>query len=371
MMERHEEKGIAMKAAVFYGPGKPLEVEEIRIDDPGPREVLIRTAAAGVCHSDLHFVLGSYPFQAPAVLGHESAGVVEAVGEQVRYVAPGDHVITCLSAFCGSCEYCLEGRPSLCRGAGIDRAEDEAPRLSKNGEPVHQFAHLSSFAERILTHEHAVVKIRDDMPLDRAAVIGCGVTTGAGAVLRTARVEPGKTVVVIGCGGVGLSCINGAEIAGAGRIIAVDRVASKLELARRFGATDAVDAGAGDPVAQVRELTGGGVHYAFEAIGLKETAEQAWRMLRRGGTATVIGMIPLGQRVELHGIDFLQEKRIQGSTMGSNRFRVDMPRYVDFYLSGRLRLDELISRRIPLEQINEAMDALQTGEVARQVVTFD
>jgi S-(hydroxymethyl)glutathione dehydrogenase/alcohol dehydrogenase len=223
----------------------------------------------------------------------------------------------------------------------------------------------------MLVHEHAVVKIREDMPLDRAALIGCGVTTGVGAVIHTAAVEPGATVAVIGCGGVGLSCINGAALAGASRVIAVDMVASKLELARKFGATDVVDASGGDAVAQVQALTGGGVHYSFEAIGLKVTAEQAFQMLRRGGTATVIGMIPPGDMVTLHGVEFLQEKTIQGSMMGSNRFRVDMPRFVDFYLQGRLHLDDMVSSRIKLEDVTDALLALETGEVARSVIVFD
>jgi S-(hydroxymethyl)glutathione dehydrogenase/alcohol dehydrogenase len=215
------------------------------------------------------------------------------------------------------------------------------------------------------------VKIREDMPMDRAALIGCGVTTGVGAVIHTAAVEPGATVAVIGCGGIGLSCINGAAIAGASRVIAVDMVASKLDLARKFGATDVVDASDGDAVAKVIEMTGGGVHYSFEAIGLKITAEQAFQMLRTGGTATVIGMIPPGDMVSVHGVDFLMEKKIQGSMMGSNRFRVDMPRFVDFYLQGRLHLDDLVSNRIQLSDINDGMAALETGEVARSVIMFD
>ena len=348
-----------------------MEVEEIDIDKPGPREVLVRTAAAGVCHSDMHFFNGTYPGQTPCVLGHESAGVVEQVGDAVRYVQPGDHVITCLSVFCGHCEYCLTGHMSLCQEPEVRRGRDDDPRLSKEGGALAQFANLGSFAEQMLVHEHSVVKVREDMPLDRAALIGCGVTTGVGAVIHTAAVEPGATVAVIGCGGVGLSCINGAAIAGASRVIAVDMVASKLELARSFGATDAVDASAGDPVEQVRELTGGGVHYSFEAIGLKVTAEQAFRMIRRGGTATVIGMIPPGQMVQLHGPDFLSEKKIQGSMMGSNRFRVDMPRFVDFYLQGRLHLDDMISSRIPLSEVTNALLALDKGEVARSVIVFD
>ena len=360
-----------MKAAVFREVNVPMEIEEISISKPGPREVLVRTGAAGICHSDMHFFNGTYPGQVPMVLGHESAGVVEAVGSDVHYVKPGDHVITCLSVFCGHCEKCLTGHLSLCQEPEVNRAPDEEPRLSQQDQALTQFAQLGSFAEQMLVHEHAVVKIREDMPMDRAALIGCGVTTGVGAVIHTAAVEPGSTVAVIGCGGIGLSCINGAAIAGAARIIAVDMVSSKLELARKFGATDVVDASDGEAIEKVRELTSGGVHYSFEAIGLKATAEQAFRMLRPGGTATVIGMIPPGQMVELHGVDFLAEKKIQGSMMGSNRFRVDMPRFVDFYLQGKLHLDDMISNRIALSDINEGMAALETGEIARSVIMFD
>jgi len=360
-----------VKAAVFREVNVPMEIEEVAVSKPGPREVLIRTSAAGICHSDMHFWNGTYPGQVPMVLGHESAGVVEQVGDDVHYVKPGDHVITCLSVFCGHCEQCLTGHLSLCQEPEVNRGKDEEPRLSLNADPVVQFAQLGSFAEMMLVHEHALVKIREDMPMDRAALIGCGVTTGVGAVIHTADVEPGSSVAVIGCGGIGLSAINGAVIAGAARVIAVDMVPSKLELARKFGATDVVDASDGDAVEKVKEMTGGGVHYAFEAIGLKITAEQAFGMLRNGGTATVIGMIPPGDMVSLHGPEFLMEKKIQGSMMGSNRFRVDMPRFVDFYLQGRLHLDDLVSRRIKLEDVNQGMADLETGELARSVIIFD
>ena len=359
-----------MKAAVLREVRKPLEIEDVQINKPGPHEVLIRTVAAGVCHSDLHFYEGSYPHPLPAVLGHESAGVVEQVGSEVRTVKPGDHVITCLSAFCGHCEHCLTGHMSLCISPDTRRAKSDEPRLAASGG-MNQFLNLSSFAEQMLVHEHACVAIRKDMPMDRAALIGCSVTTGVGAVIHTSNVRPGETVAVIGCGGVGLAAINGAAIAGAGRIIAVDMIGSKLNLAKQFGATDVVNAGDGDPVKQVMDLTGGGVHHSFEAIGLKATTEQAFRMLRRGGTCNVIGMIPVGTMIELHGADFLGEKRIQGSLMGSNRFPIDMPRFVDFYMNGRLKLDDLIARRIKLDQVNEAFDELKKGELARSVIMFD
>ncbi len=360
-----------MKAAVLREIGKPLVIEDVSINKPGPREVLIRTAAAGVCHSDLHFIEGSYMYPMPVVLGHESAGVVEQVGSEVRTVAPGDHVITCLSAFCGHCEDCLTGHMSRCQSPEVRRDAKDEPRLTQNGVPMGQFLNLSSFAEQMLIHEQACVKIRKDMPLDRAALIGCVVMTGVGAVIHTSNVRPGETVAVIGCGGVGLACINGAAMAGAGRIIAVDVVGSKLNLAKHFGATDVVNAKDGDPVKQVMDLTGGGVHHSFEAIGLKATTEQAWQMLRRGGTANVIGMIPVGTKIELHGPDFLREKRIQGSAMGSNHFPVDMPRLVDAYLAGKLKLDEMISRRIKLHEVNDAFAELKKGEIARSVIVFD
>jgi S-(hydroxymethyl)glutathione dehydrogenase/alcohol dehydrogenase len=350
-----------------------VEIEDLRVADPARNEVLVRVQAAGLCHSDLHFMEGKYPAMTPAVCGHESAGVVEAVGDQVAYVKPGDHVITCLSVYCGNCEHCLTGHLSLCANkADVQRPLDAPARLqSPDGSPLNQMFDMGSYAEQMLIHEHGLVKIDKEMPLDRAALIGCGVTTGLGAVFNTARVAPGETVAVLGAGGIGLNCIQGARIAGAGRIIAVDMVASKLELAKQFGATDVVNASAGDAVSQVFELSGGGVHHAFEAIGLKATAEQAFGMLRRGGAATVIGMIPIGQTVEIPGYELLYEKKLQGSNMGSNRFRVDMPRYVDLYLQGRLMLDELVSRRITLDEINDGFDAMKTGEIARSIITFD
>jgi len=365
-----------MKAAVLRQVGQPLTIETVSIGKPGPREVLIRTKAAGVCHSDLHFIEGSYPHPLPAVLGHESAGIVEAVGSEVRTVKVGDHVITCLNPYCGHCEVCLTGHMNLCISPETRRSKTDEPRLfredlSGSGDiKMAQFLNLSSFAEMMLVHEHACVAIRKDMPFDRAALIGCSVMTGVGAVIHTSSVRPGETVAVIGCGGVGLATINGAAIAGAGRIIAIDRVPAKLELAKTFGATDVIQAGE-DTVKQVIELTSGGVHHSFEAIGLKATAEQAFKMLRRGGTANVIGMIPVGVKIELTGSDFLGERRIQGSYMGSNRFPVDMPRLVDAYMAGKLKLDELISRRIKLEDVNSAFDELKRGELARSVIVFD
>jgi S-(hydroxymethyl)glutathione dehydrogenase/alcohol dehydrogenase len=360
-----------MKAAILHEVGKPLQIEEVAISKPGPREVLVRTVASGVCHSDVHMAEGSFPSAVPIILGHEAAGIVEQVGSSVRGVKPGDHVVTCVSAYCGHCEHCLTGHMARCGTTESQREADEEPRLAWNAKPVHQFANLSAYAEYMLIHEHACVRIRDDMPFDRAAVIGCAVTTGVGAVIHTSGVRVGETVAILGCGGVGLSAINGAAIAGASRIIAIDTQPGKLELARRFGATDTVLVRNSNPVEEVLEMTQGGVHHSFEAIGLKITAEQAFGMLARGGTANIIGMIPYGTKIELPAVDFLAEKKIQGSVMGSNRFPLDVPRYVEFYMQGKLHLDDLVARHIELEDINEAFAEVKRGELARSVIMFD
>ena len=360
-----------MKAAIYHGPKETMTIEDVEIDAPKAREVRVRTVASGVCHSDLHFVDGVHSFPGPAILGHEPAGIVEEVGTEVHEFAPGDHVIACLSVFCGHCEFCMSGKPYLCRSNETQRGPEEDPKLTWNGSPVNQFANLSSFAEQMLVHENTLVKIRDDMPLQQAALIGCGVTTGVGAVLNTAKVEAGASVLVIGAGGVGLSAIQGARIAGANQIIAVDREEHKLGTALELGATHTINASEGDPVKAIRDLSGGGVDYAFEAIGLTETAAQCFEAIKRGGTATIVGMLPKGSTLELRGTSFMNEKRIQGSVMGSNRFRIDMPRYVEFYMSGRLRLDEMITKTGSLEDVNDAMQSMRDREVARTVLTFD
>ena len=360
-----------MKAAVLHAPREAMTIEDVTLEKPGRREVLVRTAAAGLCHSDLHFIEGAYPTPVPVVLGHESAGVVEAVGDDVTYVKPGDHVISCLSMFCGHCEFCLSGHLSICNDTTVKPLPGKARRLKWKGEHLNQFLNLSSFAEQMVVHEHALVKVREDMPLDLASLIGCSVITGYGAVAHTARIEPGCTVAIFGAGGIGLATINAAAIAGAGRIIAIDKDPFKLGLAAQFGATDVVDANQGDTVKRIVEMTRGGVHYSFECIGLKSTAEQSFSCLRSGGCATLIGMIPVGTKIELHGVDFLRERRIQGCMMGSNRFRTDMPRLIEFFMQGKLHLKEMVSARIKLEDINQGFAALKTGGIARNVIVFD
>jgi S-(hydroxymethyl)glutathione dehydrogenase/alcohol dehydrogenase len=359
-----------MKAAVLHEVNQPLAIEEVQLAKPKRREVLLRTAFAGLCHSDLHFMEGLYPFPLPVVLGHEAAAVVEAVGADVTYVKPGDHVITCLSVFCGECAQCVTGHTNLCENTEVKLLPGAARRLKLNNKVLNQAFNLSAFAEQMLVHEHAIVKIREDIPLDRAALVGCGVMTGVGAVFHAAKVEPGATVAVIGCGGIGLSAVNGAALAGAERIIAIDTVASKLELAKKMGATDTINASNADPVEMVKEMTGGGVPYSFEAIGTKKTAEQSFAMLRPGGVATIIGMIPFGVKIELHGADFLRDRKIQGTSMGGNHFRVDMPRLLELWRQGRLKLDHLISGRIKLEEINDGFAKLKSGAPVRQLIEF-
>ena len=359
------------KAAILIEPNQPLAIEQVVVADPGPHEVRIRTAACGLCHSDLHFIEGAYPHPLPAIPGHEAAGMVEAVGSEVRTVKVGDAVVTCLSAFCGHCEYCVSGRMSLCLGGDTRRAAGSAPRITRpDGSPVNQMLNLSAFAEVMLVHEHACVAVNPDMPLDRAAVLGCAVTTGAGAVFNTCKVTPGETVAVVGCGGVGLATINAAKIAGAGRIIAADPVPEKRALARKLGATDVIDPMDADAAKQIVELTKGGVDHAIEAVGRPASAALAVGALRRGGTATILGMMPLGEKVGLGAMELLSGKKLQGALMGGNRFPVDLPRLVDFYLRGLLDLDSIIAERIPLEAINDGFEKMKRGDSARSVIVF-
>ncbi|MEE9284153.1 MAG: Zn-dependent alcohol dehydrogenase [Dehalococcoidia bacterium] len=358
-----------MKAAVFHKAHDLLTIEDVEIDSPIGSEVLLRTVASGVCGSDLHIVDAYVPVQGPMVLGHEAAGVVEAVGPDVSYVKPGDHVVTCPSIWCGECAMCLSDHPYLCDNRQ-GRPDSAPPRLSQGGKPVAQFTNLSSFAERMLVPERGVLNVDKDLPLETLALIGCGVTTGLGAALRTAKVEAGSTVAVFGVGGVGLSTVQGAHIAGATMIIAVDINEYKLATALELGATHVVDASSSDPVEAIKGLTGGGVDYAFEAIGNKKTAEQAFASIKVAGTAVLIGFFPWDAMLEIPASQFIMEKKLIGSRMGSNKFRLDMPAYIELYKQGRLKLDEMVTRRMPLDEVNEAFRAMKAGEVTRSVLTF-
>ena len=359
-----------MKAAILHKIGAPLAIEDADIDDPRDEEVLVRTAASGVCHSDWHNIIGDSPMPMPALLGHEAAGVVEAVGSDVTYVKPGDHVIA-RGSFCGACEMCLRGHANLCP-IKPGRDLDLKPwRISLRGERLNTSqSNISSFAEQMLLHENGVVKIRQDIPLDVAALVGCGVMTGVGAALRTAAVEPGSTVAVFGLGGIGLSVVQGARLAGALRIIAVDLIDEKLDVAREFGATDTVNGKTEDAVAAIRALTGDGVDYSFDAIGLASVVVQCVQVLRPRGTATMIGVIPDGQKIQLDWRMLGGEKKVQSCNMGSTRFRIDMPMLLDLYSQGRLMIDEMITLRGPLDDINEMFDAMAGGAVTRQVIMF-
>lgn len=364
-----------MRAAVLHEPGRPLAIEDVELDPPKRGEVRVKVAAAGICHSDLHVMKGEWRTDLPIVLGHEGAGIVEEVGAGVTTTQPGDHVILSWVPNCGRCFYCSIGKPELCDAVPRGQATllDGTTRLHQGDRRIHHFAWVACFAESVVVPEGGVVPIPADLPLDRAAIVGCAVMTGVGAVTNTARVEPGSAVAVFGCGGVGLNCIQGAALAGAARIIAVDIQRPKLDFAREFGATDVVDASADEPVGAIRALTGGvGVDYAFEALGNPRTIRQAYDALRKGGTAIVAGMAPEGAEVSLNALSLAaQEKGIRGSRYGSSRMRVDIPRLLDLYRGGRLKLDELVTRHYRLDEINEAYDALQRGEVGRGVIVFD
>jgi S-(hydroxymethyl)glutathione dehydrogenase/alcohol dehydrogenase len=362
-----------IKAAVQRAIKQPLTIEDVELADPGPDEVLVRTVACGVCHSDLHALNGGIMLTpCPQVLGHEPAGIVQAVGARVRNVAPGDHVIACTSMFCGACAQCVQGRPHLCTDrAACQRAPGDAPRIHKGEEVIHQYADLAGFAEAMLLHHRAVVKIDADIPLDRAALVGCAVTTGVGAALNTAKVEPGSSVVVFGAGGVGISIIQGARIAGARQIIAVDLNDAKLKSALAFGATETLNAAEPNLVKAIKKMSRGGPDYAFDAVGVPELLEQAFYCLAPHGTAVLVGAIPHGEKVSVIANHFFAEKRIIGCMMGSNRFTIDAPRYLDLYRQGRLDLDGMVTRHEPLERVGEAFRAMEAGEVTRTVLMFD
>jgi S-(hydroxymethyl)glutathione dehydrogenase/alcohol dehydrogenase len=287
-------------------------------------------------------------------------------------VQPGDHVVACLSGFCGTCEQCLAGHPNLCTGGITGRGASAAPRLSQQGARVIQGFGIASYAEQMLLHENSLVRIDADIPLDRAALVGCGVLTGVGAALRTAAVRAGQTVAVFGCGGVGLSIVQGARIAGARQIIGVDRFDSKLDMAMRLGATHTVNSAAEDPVQAIRALTRtAGVDHAFEAVGNATLVRQAIESLAIRGTATIVGVLPPDAQIEFPWMAIRPECRVQTSRMGSNQFRQDIPNYLELYRQGRLHLDEMITQRGPLADVNEAFRAMKAGEVARTVLTFD
>ena len=364
------------KAAILREVNKPLEVAEVQVAPPKAGEVAVRVASAGVCHSDLHVMHGDLPSQLPVVIGHEGSGVIEAVGEGVTVVKPGDHVILVWRAPCGTCFFCQRGQPILC-DAGLKirqsgRLADGTSRFSQDGREIHHFAGVSSFSERTVLPAQSVVPIRKDVALERAALVGCAVMTGVGAVINTAQVRPGDTVVVFGTGGVGLNVVQGAALAGAEKIIAVDLLDNKLAFATQFGATHTINNKDGEAVAEIKELTDGrGADYAFDAIGNVRVLEQGLEAIRKGGALVCVGMPNYQQQFAFTVFPFIMaEKRIISSIYGSCNPWVDFPKLLDLYVAGKLKLDELISREYGIDEVNEAFRALEAGEVARSIVRF-
>ena len=363
------------RAAVLYEVNKPFEIETVDLDAPHPGEVLVKIAATGVCHSDWHLVTGATQHPLPVVPGHEGAGIVEAVGQGVSRVEPGDHVALNWAPNCGNCFYCLNDRPNLCSTyvgplwAGT--MMDGTPRLSLNGQPLYHFSGLACFAEYAVVPQECCIRLSQEVPLNIAALIGCAVTTGVGAAFNTAKVKPGSSVVVFGAGGVGLSIIMGAQLAGASRIIAIDRVEAKQEIARQFGATHVLLAGP-DTNEAIRDLTEGrGADYVFEAIGLPAVQEQCLDAARPGGTIVFAGVSPMGSSTNLPGaIITRQEKTIMGSYYGTSNTARDFALYADLYLKGKLALDRLVSKTYPLDQINQAYADMLSSETARGVIVF-
>jgi alcohol dehydrogenase len=358
-----------------YAQTQPLAIEELDLEGPGPGEVLVRIRAAGLCHSDLSVINGDRPRPTPMALGHEAAGEVVALGEGVTDLAPGDRVVLVFVPSCGHCLPCAEGRPALCEpGAAANTAGtllSGARRLSRNGQPIHHHLGCSAFADHAVVSRRSLVKVDPALPFDEAALFGCAVLTGVGAVVNTARVPAGASVAVVGLGGVGLAALLGARAAGAASIVALDVAPQKLELARTLGATACVDAAAGDAIEQVKRLTAGGVDFAFEFAGAVKALELAYRITRRGGTTVTAGLPPPTATLPLPIVNLVAEERtVKGSYIGTCVPARDLPRYVALYRQGRLPVDKLKTGTLRLEQINEGFDRLREGHAVRQVVVL-
>lgn len=366
-----------MKAAVLKDYGQPVTIEDVELRPPKKGEVLVKIKAAGICHSDLHVVSADLPLPVPMVLGHEGAGIVEDVGEGVTRVKKGDHVVLNWVPECGTCYYCNIGRKDMCDEAQATAQSGTMPdgttRFHLNEEEIFQFSMTGTFSEFTVVPENGVIPIRKDVPFAQAALVGCGVLTGYGAVVNTAKVKPGSSVVIIGAGGVGLNIIQAAQLAGAAKIIAVDLSPAKFDLAMQFGATDTIDASEDDVIDQVIELTGGrGADYAFEVIGNPNTIAQAYNCLGKGGTAVVVGIAPPHLDVSINAFSIpAQSRTITGSWYGQSNPIVDVPKILDLYMVNKIKLDELISKTYQsLDGINEAFQDIKDGKVARSVVEF-
>jgi S-(hydroxymethyl)glutathione dehydrogenase/alcohol dehydrogenase len=359
-----------MKALVLNAVGRGFELEDVELAAPLGREVLVEVRASGLCHTDLLFATHDF-VPTPAVLGHEVAGVVAAVGTEVTQFRVGDHVVGSLAQSCGACARCLSGRPYQCtRPESTLRTPTAAPRLTRKGTGLFQGFGLGGFAERALVHENQLAAVPVEVPFPQAALLGCGVVTGAGAVLNTANVRAGDTVVIFGAGGVGLNAVSGARIAGASRIVVIDIAAQRLAEARRFGATDVIDSTAAKPVEAVRDLLRGGADHVFDFVGLKAVAEQGLAMLDVGGGLYLVGVARPDVEVALNIVAAIGgQKRVEGVNFGSTNCKRDIPMYAAMYLQGRMNLDDLVSKRIALGEVNDGYAALKSGSLNRVVVT--
>jgi S-(hydroxymethyl)glutathione dehydrogenase / alcohol dehydrogenase len=363
-----------MRAVLFSGTSGEVEVADVDLDGPGPGEVRVRIAATGVCHSDLHIIRNEWPLPIPMVLGHEGSGVVTELGSGVTDLEIGDHVVLSWVAPCNECRYCLAGQEARCTVAmnlvatdGV--LHDGTSRIHRDGETLFHYQGVSSYAAEAIVPASGAIRVRKDAPLDVICLVGCAIATGVGAVTNTAKVEKDATVVVIGCGGVGLSVVQGARMAGASRIVAVDVQPQKTALALTLGATDAIDASSTDPVAALREILPDGADYAFDAIGKIATTEQAIAMLGMGGAAVVVGLPEAGAKASFEPLALAEaDQRILGSNYGSVRPAIDFPRLVDQYMAGELKIDELVSARRPLEEASQALEELATGASLRTLL---
>jgi len=360
-----------MNQAVLYEIGKPLVVEEVELDEPQSNEILVKLVATGVCHSDLHFMHGDMPQPLPFVPGHEGAGIVERVGPHVTTVKPGDHVILMVTITCGKCRFCLSGKPTLCVENLTIQMMASLPgggvRLHKGRQPINHLFGLACYAEKVVVHERSAVKIRNDAPLDVVCLLGCGTSTGIGAATNTTKAKPGDSIAIFGCGGVGMSAIMGAKTIGA-KVIAIDMLDSKLEKAKEFGADYVINAAKDDPQAKIPELIGEGVDYAIEIIGNVNVMAKAFRCLRPGGQLVIAGMPAITDVLALPAFEFLIGKSIISTIQGDIVAPVDIPRYVNLFMEGKLPIDRLITRTYRLDQINEAFAAMEKGEVIRSVI---
>jgi Zn-dependent alcohol dehydrogenase len=362
-----------MKAAVLYEAGKPLRIENLTLDEPQQNEVLIKLVATGVCHTDLHFMKGEMPTPMPVVPGHEGAGIVEKIGPGVTTLKPGDHVILMVAFNCGKCRYCYEGRPTWCSENLPIQMMATLPyggiRLHKGKDEIRHLFGLACYAEKVVVHERSAVKVRNDAPLDVVCLLGCGTSTGIGTAINSTRVKPGESIAIFGCGGVGLSAVMGARLAGA-KVIAVDVLDSKLEKAKELGADYIINAKKDDPQIKIMEILGGGADFALEFIGNTEVMVKALGSIRPGGRLIVAGMAPLVSMLTIAPFEFLIGKTITGAVQGDVIPQIDIPRYVDLYMAGKLPIDKLITNSYSLDQINEAYEALEKGKVVRSVIKF-